>query len=73
MSSFLKSLQNCNVSQIRIMKKFKHTKKLKGLYREHTYAQNQDSTTDILLYLLFHILALSIHLSVYSSIHVFKM
>ena len=41
------------------MKNFKHTEKLKKLYREYSYAHLLHSTINILLYLFYHV---SIHL-----------
>lgn len=44
-----------------IVKNFKHTETLKEFYSEHLYPYHLDSTTDILLYLLYQYL--SIHQS----------
>lgn len=49
-----------------IMKMFRHTEKLKGVYREHIYAHNLDFTINILLHLCHYT---SVYLFIIVSLH----
>lgn len=49
-----------------IMENFKHTEKLKELYRDHQYPYHLDYAINIFLYMLYH---MSVHPSIYLSFH----